>query len=254
MGQVMRMNLKRVSLAVCACIAISSPTLASDVVIDGLDIRVYRHLQYMSNMKSYNAFLTERLLATILGDNKIDDPERKLINELLKEQFSFVIRPPAGQKSATRDVHLSGKLAVAARAILKDAGPVDYKAMIDAPTSENMKTLGLWVKSSAENRSIARDYLISIFEHSRTRPHHKEKGQWGHYRETIAKYGDILMPMPSHESIEARKLVMEAAMLHSKKNGDAVPDFLYSWILKMPAEFDAREEVIAAVESALGKK
>ncbi len=219
------------------------------VVIEGLGERVYRYVAMMSARKSTDATSARNLANHILADDRIDDAEARLIAALTGGPFSILLRPGPGKDYKPAEVRYAGNLSDAARAALREIGPFDYQAALAKPDRAGLVKLAGWLDANAERRAAARAWLAGRAEEERAREPRHAHGEWGHYRVFVNTLYEQLKPVSGGDGLTLRRWAFEALLLHDRQQGDAVPDFLYSYFLDGIAEGDAKRAATAAIDA-----
>lgn len=229
----------------------SPPT--EPVVIEGLGENVTRRLAMMKGMKRTDEPTARILSNLILADDRIDDAEARLIAEMTKENFSILIRSSPGAKNVPAELRFDGRLDTAARAALRATEPLDYQAVLAKPNPADLRRLAGWLNANTERRATARAWLAERIEAERVREPRHAKGEWGHYRDFVNTLHDQLKQVPGADGLTLRRWAYEALLLHDRRQGDAVPDFLYSFFLDGTEEWNARRDATEAVDAIAPK-
>jgi hypothetical protein len=219
------------------------------VVIEGLSERVYRYAAMMSARKSTDAASARNLANHILADDRIDEAEARLIAALAGEQFSILLRPGPGKDYKPAEVRYAGKLSEAARAALRETGPLDYQAVLAKPDPAGLVRLAGWLNANAERRAGARAWLAGRAAEEQAREPRHANGEWGHYRVFVNALYEQLKPVTGADGLTLRRWAFEALLLHDRQQGDTVPDFLYSYFLDGISEGEAKRAATAAIEA-----
>jgi hypothetical protein len=222
---------------------------ADTIVIEGLSERVYRYAAMMSARKSTDATSARNLANYIMGDDRIDEAEARLIAALTGEQFSILLRPGPGKDYKPAEVRYAGKLSAAGRAALREIGPFDYQAVLAKPDPAGLAKLAGWLNANAERRAAARAWLAGRAEEERAREPRHASGEWGHYRVLVNALYESLKTVPGSDGLTLRRWAFEALLLHDRQRQDAVPDFLYSYFLDGISEGDAKRAATAAIDA-----
>jgi hypothetical protein len=228
----------------------ASPAPASaPVLIEGLAENVYRRVAMMKGMKRTDE-PTARILANlIMADDRIDEAEARLIAELTKEKFSLLLRPGPGKSYQPAEVLFAASLTPGARAALREAGPLDFQAVLAKPDAAGLAKLAGWLNASTERRAKARAWLAERAEAERAREPRHANGEWGHYRVFVNALYESLKSVPGADGQTLRRWAFEALLLHDRQQGDAVPDFLYAYFLDGTAEWQAKQDATKAIDA-----
>lgn len=247
-----RLSTLIVGLSLCSVrlFGAESPAPLGPVVIEGLGETVYRMVAMMKGLNMTDKLAGERLAALIMADDRIDGAEARLIEALAAERFSVILRPGAGSNYRPAEVQFAGSLHAAARAALREAAPLDYRAVMAAPDPAGLRKLAIWLTVSAERRAEARAWLAGRAEEERSRQP-QVNGEWGHYRVFVNALYEQFKAIGGVDGLELRKWAFEGLRLHDRQRGDAVPDFLYSYFLDGVAELQARRAAIAAADAVV---
>lgn len=218
------------------------------VVIEGLGEKVYRMVALMKSLNMTSKQTGEQLAALIVADDRVDEAEARLLEALAAEKFSIILRPGAGNNYRPAEVQFSGSLQAAARAVLREAAPLDYRAVMAKPDPVGLRKLATWLNANAERRAEARAWLAGRAEEERTRQP-QVNGEWGHYRVFVNALYEQFNAIGGIDGRALRQWAFEALRLHDRQRADAVPDFLYSYFLDGVADGEARRTATAAVDA-----
>jgi hypothetical protein len=203
----------------------------------------------MAARKRTDEYSCRTLGNLIMRDDRIDEAEARLIAALTADQFSILLRPGPGKDYKPAEVRYAGKMSDAARTALREIGPFDYQAALAKPDPKSLAKLAGWLDANTERRAAARAWLAARVEEERTRQPLHANGEWGHYRVFVNALYEHLKTIPSADGLTLRRWAFEALLLHDRQQGDAVPDFLYSYFLDGISENEAKREATAAINA-----
>lgn len=237
------------ALLVASAHAQPAPVEPDPVVIEGLGERVYRYAAMMGVRKNTDELSCRTLANLIMGDDRIDEAEARLITALTGESFSILLRPGPGKDYKPAEVRFAGKLSAAGRAALREIGPFDYQEVLAKPDPVGLAKLAGWLNANAERRAGARAWLAGRAEEEQAREPRHANGEWGHYRVFVNALYEQLKPISGADGLTLCRWAFEALLLHDRQQGDAVPDFLYSYFLDGISEGDAKRAATAAIDA-----
>jgi|GEM_PF-5279103 len=231
------------------CLLVPSAPASEPVLIEGLGEKVYRYAAMMGVRKNTDEPSCRTLANLIMGDDRIDEAEARLIAALTGEQFSILLRPGPGKDYKPAEVRFAGKLSNAGRAALREIGPLDYQAVLARPDPAGLARLAGWLNANAERRAGARAWLAGRAREEQTREPRHATGEWGHYRAFVNALYEQLNTVSGPDGLALRRWAFESLLLHDRQQGDAVPDFLYSYFLDGISEGDAKRAATAAIDA-----
>ncbi len=235
-------------LALLASSAAAQPPAAAPVLIEGLSPGTYRRLAMMKARNQTDIHSARILADLILADDRLDEAEARLVAALTGERFSLLLRPGPGRADQPAEIRFDGQLPPAARALLREARPLDYRAVIEQPDAAGLRRLVGWLDANAERRAAARAWLADRIEAERVRVPPHASGEWGHYRAFFSKLFAALGQVPGTEGLLLRRWTYEAYRLHDRRRDGAVPDWLYTSLLPVE-DTAARLAADAAIDA-----
>lgn len=218
-------------------------------VIEGLGETVYRYVHLTAVRNRTNEYACREIGVRIMADDKIDENEARLIAALTGDQFSILLRPEAGKNIQPAEVRFAGKMSDAGRAVLRNLRPLDYRAVLAQPDLAGLTQLAAWLPANAARRAEARAWLAGRAAQEQAREPRHANGEWGHYNVFVNALHEQLKAVSDPGGLTLRRWAFEALLLHDRQQGDAVPDFLYSYFLDGISEGEAKRAATAAVDA-----
>lgn len=207
---------------------LSSPLWAKcDGIVAEVNNAVFDALKLIrqSNSGSLTAVKAERLREAILADQKVDDPERDLLEELVSSQFRSI--KVTGLDSPTETIMLYPCSGTARKTLQLVLNP---PLALETAWSQGLPGWNQIVQSST--KSSGEEARVLEFVEAKLREAWGTSDQangFKPFRDLLGRhYG--YSGSPSADTSRGRSLLYRASKSLDQKNNDQLPDFLYNWV------------------------